>query len=517
MSLVLRDYQQIAVDNSLRDLAIHNKIALIMPTGAGKTQVFIEIAKKFLEENPSKSVVVISHLSILTDQTIERFKNFSKLNVGILQGTQKPKSFDQVIVSTMQSFSKEKKITFLKEYFLRKVGLIIVDEAHYLMTKSYDKCLSFFPEAKVIGVTATPFRKNKLMCNFFEKVSYSLSLQELIDQNFLVKPNIIKIERDSDDLESIMAFTVKTYKQYEDGNSAIIYMRTVEEAKSIRNCFQEIGIKAECLSFDMPKELRNEFIRRFNSGDIKVLSSVDVLSAGFDSPVVRSIFMPYGTRSVTKYMQRIGRGLRIDSGTGKSFCNVYIYGADPRIQSGFYERINNLALNANGKVKDYDTFKEEIDYNDFEPGSQRYEYTSVICDTIKKMESLGCSELASMLNHKEFPKRFMDKIGLLNKRLPEKILHRVSKAKPTDKQKQLLTSYSFTKDQLTKINKYEASVMIEAIIGKSNDGYTIQEGRFKGYHVSQIPFNYRNAVLEKYPESSIASLIKSWQSRGKTA
>jgi superfamily II DNA or RNA helicase len=114
-----------------------------------------------------------------------------------------PKS--DVIISTMQTTRLVDSITYLNCALTRPIGLLIVDECHLLPTDSYQQILEAFPGVQLVGLTATPFRSNRLMTNAFAKISISLSIQELIDQGYLCPPKLHQITSRGKDLADILA------------------------------------------------------------------------------------------------------------------------------------------------------------------------------------------------------------------------------------------------------------------------------------------------------------------------
>ena len=204
------------------------------------------------------------------------------------------------------------------------------------------------------------------MTSWFDKISYSVGAQELIDQKYLVPPKLHQILRESNELDDICAHIVTTYQKCENGKNGIIFMKRIEDAETIRNIFEKKGIRAEAITSRTNEQDRHRIFKAYNNGDIKILSTVDVLSAGFDSARVESIFLPYAIGSTTQYVQRVGRGLRTHDESGKKLCNIYVYGDAPTLSNGVYEKLQERSLNVNGPIKEYDTFKEELDYNDFD-------------------------------------------------------------------------------------------------------------------------------------------------------
>jgi superfamily II DNA or RNA helicase len=513
----LRDYQQEAINKTTAALADHNKVALILPTGAGKTEVFIQIAKRHLARGRGR-VLVLSHLDILTKQTTDRFQlREPEIKTGILQGRVTPHVLSHVVISTMQSSRIEEKAQHLKDRLIRDIDLIIVDEAHHIMTDSYQKVLSYWPKAKVVGVTATPFRENQLMTNYFDTISFSLSLQELIDRGHLVQPKLFQMTRESSELTDIMAQVAKTYEEKESGNSAIIFMRTIQDAKSLRNVFVDGGTRAETITSKITGEERNRIIEEFNRGEVSILVTCDVLSAGFDSPRVSAVFQPYPVGSVTKYMQRIGRGLRTHPESGKKDCHIYVFGRAPSISKKFYEKVHNLTLNSGGEIKEYDTVTETLMYNEWEGISQeRYQWNKEVADAVKKMQKLGMSTLSQKLDERDFPKRFLDNIlNLVNKLPSSKPYSLNGNTSATPKQISLLKRYDFTNDQIKNLSKQEASTMISSLVSDKmrhkDKRFVLKSGAHAGKHVAETPWAYRTYVLNNAPTSEVAKIIEDWR------
>jgi superfamily II DNA or RNA helicase len=253
MGFILRDYQLDCVEAVMEDLKENDRIGVIQSTGAGKTEQFIEISKRYIDDNPDKIVLVLSHLSILTSQTANRYrKRIPGLSVGILQGQRQPKISDKIVIATIQSAHDETKIRKWLRGRQFKVGLIIADECHRLIsTQTFEKARKQH-HAKLIGFTATPFRENTLMTNLFGTISYTISMQELIDKKRLVpfELNQIIIPRDTSSDERIMK-TLALYLEKEKDNPAVMYWQTVEEARTARNVFESYGISCSVVTGDL--------------------------------------------------------------------------------------------------------------------------------------------------------------------------------------------------------------------------------------------------------------------------
>lgn len=495
MSFTLRPYQNEAVDAVMADLPHYDKLGIIEPTGSGKTVQFIEIANRYLNENRNNSVLVMSHLSLLTTQTKRAFRVMAPhLRVGILQAKTRPSTMDNVIISTMQSSRIEDKIEQFKRFSIKKVGLIIVDECHHILTASYDTALGYFPDAKVIGCTATPFRSGRLMTNYFDKVSFSISLERLISEGYLVPPRVIAMTYDENSDIERMAMVARLYKDREWGKKAIIFMQTKDQAKAMRNVLVSIGVEARAVTDELTGKARDETFKEFDSGPLQVLTTVNVLTAGFDAPSVEAIFMPYATKSPATYMQRIGRGLRLCPRIDKSECRIYVFGDAPSVERKYFEKLTDICLR--GDDKDplaVDTVFDELDWLDESVDPQTYRWTMDICDAVKRMEALGMKDMANKLSTKNFPPKFLKDISRFASHLKPPSggsIHGITK-----QQSDHLCRQGFKLEHIQDLNKMEASQLIAAatsyfLDGHSDTEFILTAGLHRGKHVKDVPYMY---------------------------
>lgn len=517
----LREYQKAAIGAVITDLADNAKVGIIMPTGAGKTEVFTAVTDRFLQDHPGKSVLILSHLSLLTEQTSERFKlRAPHIPLGIFQADKVPSITNRVVIGTMQTSRDEKKIDHMKMVQMYPVGLIIVDEAHYLDNPSYNKVISYFPDAKIIGCTATPFRAGALMTSYFDKVSFSISLQELIEQGHLVPPKLIEVDLGAHPTtDDRMAIVAKLYKEREAGKRALIFMDSIDSAKQMRNVLDHHGVKARAITSELVGEARDEILRDFRAGKIDVLTTVNVLTAGFDSPNVEAIFMPFATQSPVTYLQRIGRGLRPCPEVGKTECRIYVCGDAPSIKRELYKTLHQAVLEKGSKKAGSTTFLEDAEYNDYDPSSEIYIWTQQVVHTIKKMEAIGMERLAKMLNEKRFPPKFLRDISTFSKAIPASMPKLPGgEYAMTEPQMRALVSAGFTPECLAGMTKNEASAMIATTINQKEayraTPFIIPSGKFAGQHVKNTSFYYRKWIFENAPNGEIASLLRAWEKQG---
>ena len=246
-----------------------------------------------------------------------------------------------------------------------KPGLIVIDEAHHALAETYAEVMNAYPKAKKLGLTATPYRLNgKGFTDLFDTLLCSWSMEKFIAEGRLSLYDYYSIKPDSADqllIDSLQkrgadgdyqqkelneVMDVKpslerlclTIKEYVPGKKGIVYAISIQHAEHIAEFYLENGIKAVAISSKTPLAERQELIERFKSSslssslnstsdDIEVLVSVDLFSEGFDCPDVEFIQLARPTLSLAKYMQMVGRGLRVAE--GKEYCvildNVGLY------------------------------------------------------------------------------------------------------------------------------------------------------------------------------------------------
>ena len=340
----LFDYQEDMVKRVQEAFRHHDSVMVQMPTGTGKTYLLAALVGLFLKEE----VWVVAHRRELVSQikdTLEKF--FSSL-----------KSTSIKVIS----------IQWLSRHYgemEEKPGLIVIDEAHHALAETYAEVMNAYPKAKKLGLTATPYRLNgKGFTDLFDTLLCSWSMERFIAEGRLslydyysIKPDsaaqlqidsLQKRGADGDyqqkelnevmDVKPSLERLCLTIKEYVPGKKGIVYAISIQHAEHIAEFYRENGIKAVAISSKTPLAERQELIERFKassllsslnstSDEIEVLVSVDLFSEGFDCPDVEFIQLARPTLSLAKYMQMVGRGLRVAE--GKDYCvildNVGLY------------------------------------------------------------------------------------------------------------------------------------------------------------------------------------------------
>ncbi len=328
----LYPYQEDAL-NSVID-SFHNKQInkqlIVLPTGAGKTILFGAIATTL-----NKKTLIIAHREELLQQAQNKIKRFwpdSSLNLYLKNNNDLSQT---ITISSIQTCSQKNRLAHLKKINFR---VLIIDEAHHATSSSYRKVikeLGFLddPNKLLLGVTATPIRADKQNLNeIFPQITYSISIEELIDQKYLspvkarrinTKLRIKKISSRLGDFaieELALAvnipernyFIVSKCKEHALNKKTIVFCTNVQHCKDLALEFKKQGIKAAAVWGDMPHDERKKIIKKFKRGRIKVILSCSLLTEGFDCETIECVVMARPTKSKPLYIQMVGRGLRVD-------------------------------------------------------------------------------------------------------------------------------------------------------------------------------------------------------------
>lgn len=309
------------------DNAPHNYHLLYqLPTGGGKTVIFSEITRRYLEQH-DKKVVVLTHRIELCKQTSKMLTGFGVKNK-IINSTIKdlPDQDDYscfvAMVETLKNRLNDEKLR------IENVGLVIIDEAHY---NSFRKLLGAFKNAFILGVTATPLSSNiKLpMYENYSELIVGDTIQNLIDKGFLAKATTYSYDvgltslkvgingdytvKSSDDLYSNMVMQEKLLHAYTErslGKKTLIFNNGIHTSLYVYETFRAAGFDIRHLDNTTSNEERKEILHWFKKTPDAILTSVGILTTGFDEPTVESIILNRATKSITLYFQMIGRGSR---------------------------------------------------------------------------------------------------------------------------------------------------------------------------------------------------------------
>ena len=352
----LFDYQEDMKSRIEKALGLHRSVMVQMPTGTGKTILLASVVESFLREHSNCNVWIVAHRRELVSQirdTIERvFSNHSSL-----LHKDFPNHSSMVLTSPSVAPLKAMSIQWLAKHYdeiKEKPGLIVIDEAHHALAKTYKVMWERFPNAKFLGLTATPCRLNgKGFTDLFDVLVQAWGIPEFICKGRLATYDFVSIKSDGvtqwliDSLqkrgadgdyqnkEMDMLLNKKpsierlyqSFEEYGKNRKGIVYAINISHAQKIMELYQEHGIKVVAIDSKTPALERQADIEAFRNGDIQVLVNVDIFSEGFDCPDVEFVQLARPTLSLAKYLQMVGRGLRVAK--GKKNCviidNVGLY------------------------------------------------------------------------------------------------------------------------------------------------------------------------------------------------
>ncbi|MCW5515202.1 DEAD/DEAH box helicase [Muriicola sp. Z0-33] len=298
-----------------------------LPTGGGKTVVFSEIARRYIRET-KKKVVVLTHRIELSTQTSKMLSGFGVNNMIINSEIKELRDQNEFLcfvamVETLNNRLQEGMVE------LDNVGLVIIDEAHY---NSFRKLFKYFEKSIILGVTATPLSSNiKLpMKDNYKKLIVGESISSLIEKKFLAKANVYNYDvslrslklgisgdytvKSSDELygnQSMLGKLLSAYEEIAKGTKTLIFNNGINTSRYVYETFNKAGYNVRHLDNKNSAPERKEILEWFAKTPDAILTSVSILTTGFDEPTVETIMLNRATRSLTLYFQMIGRGSRI--------------------------------------------------------------------------------------------------------------------------------------------------------------------------------------------------------------
>lgn len=356
----LYEYQKDMLRQIEDAFVTHQSVMVQMPTGTGKTVLISEVVKREERRVKNPCVWIVVHRREL----VEQIKETLERRLGTSLDAEREKS------SVIEVFS----IQWLSRHYQEldeQPTLIVIDEAHHAVAKTYEEVMNAYPNAKKLGVTATPCRLTKRgFTDLFEVLLCSHSIPKFIKEGYLSDFDYISLNPNSEDQKKIDGLEKRaadgdyniaemqevldckpsierlyqTIKDFAAGKKGIVYAINIEHAEHIAEYYREQGLAAVAISSKTPKEERRRMIELFKEGsagdkpycaslslittvgqdetpkEIQILVNVDLFGEGFDCPDVEFIQLARPTLSLAKYLQMVGRGLRVAK--GKECCTL---------------------------------------------------------------------------------------------------------------------------------------------------------------------------------------------------
>lgn len=324
----LRPYQQEAMDAILEawENGTH-KTLLVLPTGCGKTIVFAKVTEECVRHGDR--VLILAHRGELLEQAADKIRKATGLGCA----TEKAEetclaSWFRITVGSVQSMMRESRLSrFPDDYF----DTIIIDEAHHCISDSYQRVLHHFPEARVLGVTATPDRGDmKNLGQVFESLAYEYTLPRAIKEGYLspikavtipLKVDLTSVGVQSGDfkagdlgtaLDPYLEGIATEMEKYCRDKKTVVFLPLVKTSQKFRDILNAHGFQAAEVNGE--SQDRAEILQEFDVGRYNVLCNSMLLTEGWDCPSVDCIVVLRPTKVRSLYCQMIGRGTRLFPG-----------------------------------------------------------------------------------------------------------------------------------------------------------------------------------------------------------
>lgn len=272
-------------------------VLIVSPTGSGKSTIGAEIARLASGRGP---VLWLAHRSELIDQAADTIRATGQ-RVGVISASS-DQPFD--ITAPVQVASVQ---TLLARGVAPTASLVVIDEAHHCTAAGYLRFLSAYPLAKIVGLTATPERRDGVgLGEVFNRMVVVTTPKELVEQGYLVPCEVIA---PSKTLRSnqIAARPVDAWRKHAAGRSTIVFSPNIDAA--LEHTAQFEG-EARMIDGETPADERREALTAFKTGTLKVLVNVGVLIEGTDLPICSCIVLARGCTTEGTYLQMVGRMLR---------------------------------------------------------------------------------------------------------------------------------------------------------------------------------------------------------------
>ena len=348
----MRDYQASAVRAAFAYWSKGRGQApvIVAPTGSGKSHIIGGMIQRIRGKNPKAGIVLLTHREELIVQDAQKIlQHDAQADPKIFSASLGKKDLGTITCAQVQSFAR------LPAEKVPEFALAIIDEAHLVPPEGrgqyqtvIEKLKSRNRNIRLLGLTATPFRMKQGMLwsgegALFDGRCYEIEIGELIARGFLVAPRTADAEevldlgelrvsqgdyvirdQDTQTLAKADKIAGEICRTGAERKKWLVFCAGVSGAESMATAIQKLGVKAHCVTGETVE--RVELLDAFRHGDLRCLTSCDVLTTGFDAPVVDMLVLLRATKSPGLYVQMVGRGLRVAE--GKSDCLVLDYGGN---------------------------------------------------------------------------------------------------------------------------------------------------------------------------------------------
>lgn len=367
----LRPYQQSCVNAVNAGWEKYSRQLAIVPTGGGKTIIFSKLA-----EASERKVLILAHRDKLVTQAMEKLASATGIEAGKEKAGDHALKSDHVVVASIQTMMRRKH-RWRRTHF----GLIICDEAHHSVSKSWDSVIEYFaPFNRLLGVTATPERSDGVsLLDTYEHKAFEIDMATLIRQGYLspirvrtcpVRVDLGKVSKRAGDfaadevghaLEPYLPEIAKEIARSAENRRTLVFLPLIATSHKLVKCLRAEGLKVEHVDGKMKDP--DATLERFARGDFQVLCNAMLLTEGFDDPGIGAVCNLRLTQSVSLYKQIIGRGTRIAPGKDYLLLLDFLWQSEkysimrpsnllPGIPSDAVQEINEMANKSAGEKRE---------------------------------------------------------------------------------------------------------------------------------------------------------------------
>lgn len=513
-AMALRPYQQEAFDAIFSKWAEgQRRLLLSLPTGCGKTIVFAKVIERLVRSG--KRVLVLAHRAELLSQAADKLAKATGLGCAVEKAEETcVGSWFRVVVGSVQTLCREKRLArFDGHYF----DAIVIDEAHHCLSDSYQTVLAHFPDALVLGVTATPDRGDmRNLGEYFEALAYEYTLTRAIREGYLcpIKAQTIPLTLDirgvatqSGDfaagqlgsaLDPYLEGIAREMADICRGRRTVVFLPLVATSQKMKAILNAHGLRTAEVNGESAD--RTQILDAFARGEYDVLCNSMLLTEGWDCPEVDCVVVLRATKVRSLYCQMVGRGTRLAPGKDHLLLLDFLWHTEkhelcrpaclicesPEVAAKMTENLEALAGEEDGQLA--------IDLEEAEAQAKE--------DVVSAREEALAKALEEMKKRK---RKLVDPLQFEMSIQAEDLSGYVPSfgweaGPPTDRQRATLEKLGIFPDEIENAGK--AQLMLDRLAKRREDGLTTpKQIRFlegRGFtHVGTWPFDSAKKLIDR--------------------